>query len=354
MMPPMASPVAPDVTERVACVSCGSGDADPLLSAPCRDPGCDPQVRYQVVRCRGCGLAFLHPRPDAEQLAAFYPEGYYAYQPTVAPAPRGLKALGHWLEWAVKMGLRQAFFGYPVVGGRLAHALLQGLLWPMWLRMRLLGKDLKVIPYRGRGRFLEVGCGSGSELAYQRRYGLTATGVEPSASAARAARERHRLDVRTGTLAGARFPDGAFDTIYMSHVFEHLPDPAAALEEMRRILDADGLIILKVPNMASESAERFGPCWLGIDAPRHLYHFTPETLAALVQRHGFAVERIRQDVSSWSFWRESRRCAPRRLSGGERIPADAWRRDWRDQWAERLACRRGRGSVLVVYARKIP
>ncbi len=292
----------------------------------------------------------LNPRPTAEQLASFYPESYYAYAPTVPARPRGLKALGQRLEWWTKMGLRRGFWGYPCPGGRLSRWGWRLLLWPLWMRMRWLGKDAKVVPYRGRGRFLDVGCGSGQELAYQRQFGLTASGVELSPAAARAAREQYGLDVRAGTLEEAGFPDRSFDAIHLSHVFEHLPNPAAALQEMARILDADGLVILKIPNAAGASAKRFGPYWLGWDAPRHLSHFEPATIRALLERHGFVIEQIRQDVGSWSFWRESRRVQARHEQGRE-LP-DAWWRARRDRIAEGLACLRGQGSVLVVYARK--
>lgn len=339
--------------ETVSCCLCGGADSHhPFLTAPNWNREWGPAVSFQIVACRSCGLLFTNPRPAPAYLAAFYPQAYYAYQPNPPKRLSGLKALGARLEWWSKLGMRQAFWGYPVSGGAWHRWLLRLLLWPLALRLRLLGKDLKIIPYRGQGRFLDVGCGSGSDLVYQRQCGLRVAGLEMNAAAAAQARTMHGLDVRTGTLETSGFPNGSFDVIHLSHVFEHVPDPAAALEIMHRQLDADGLIILKVPNAASRSARRYGRCWLGFDLPRHLYHFTPASITRLLERHGFAVTAIRQDLGAWGMWRESQRFE--RGDQGRPTPGDSWWNNVRDQAAEWRACASGDGSAIAVYARKIP
>lgn len=336
--------------ECVACILCGSQQAESVVAAPDRYLGMIPDMWFQVVRCRGCGLHFQNPRPTAERLGDLYPQHYYAYQPSHESQLHGVKAAWRRLEWWEKLGLRRAFCGYPCPGGWIQRVALQLILWPLWIRLRFLGKDLKVIPYRGRGRLLDVGCGTGRELAYHRQCGLTVAGVEWSASAAQEARERYDLDVRAGMLEDARFPDQSFDVVHLSHVFEHVPNPAATLDEIHRLLDVDGLVILKVPNMASMSAKRFGTYWLGLDLPRHLYHFTPRTITQLLDQHGFMVEAIRHDVGSWWAWRESRRSALRETRGKE--SADQWWQDQLDRLLEAAACLRQQGSVIAVCARK--
>jgi len=337
--------------ESVACSLCGSDRAQPVVAAADWYLNGDPTVCFQVVRCLGCGLHFQCPRPSPETLKGFYPTQYYSYRQVEAIPVHGLRAISRRLEWWVRLGLRRAFFGYPAAGGRLQRAALRLILWPLWVRLQLLGKDLKIVPYRGRGRFLDVGCGTGRELAFQRQCGLTVAGVELNPEAAASGRKYYGIDIRPGTLEQAGFVDGAFDVVHMSHVFEHVPDPGATLDEMHRILGADGLAILKVPNIASVTAGRFGPFWHGLDLPRHLYHFDPKTITELLHRHGFAVERIRQDVGAWGLRRESRRFEVRQAHGHE--PTHRWWQDWVDRLAEMVACSRGRGGVIAVYARKV-
>jgi SAM-dependent methyltransferase len=44
------------------------------------------------------------------------------------------------------------------------------------------------------------------------------------------------------------FRDGAWQRVYCSEVLEHLPSPAAALDEMRRIVAHEGVAVVSVPN----------------------------------------------------------------------------------------------------------
>ncbi len=346
-----SSEISPEL-ETVPCYLCGArNDTEPVLTAPNGNREWGPAASFQIVRCRGCGLQFTNPRPTSAYLAAFYPQQYYAYQPKPPKQLTGLRAFGARLEWWSKLGMRQAFWSYPVSGGVLPRWLLWFLLWPLALRLRLLGRDLKIVPYRGQGRFLDVGCGTGGDLAYQRQCGLRVAGVEMNAAAAERARVDHGLDVRAGTLEQAGFPDGSFDVIHLSHVFEHVLNPAATLDVMHRLLDTDGLVILKVPNAASLSAKRYGRCWFGVDLPRHLYHFTPDSISGLLKRHGFSVIAIRQDLGAWGMWRESQRLE--RRNQGRPEPGDSKWLGRLFQLAEWWACLTGHGSTIAVYARKV-
>lgn len=336
--------------EQVACL-CGSARSHRTVAARNRDESDTSGVSFQVVQCDDCGVQFENPRPTPTHLKSYYPNEYYAYLNT-EPKPIGAyKAFWERLGWWSKISLRRAFWNYPYAGSALRRWGLRLLFWPLWLRMALLGKDLKVIPFRGRGRLLEIGCGTGAGLDYQRLYGFTVGGVEMNPYAVEVAHSRYHLDVRLGTLEEVKFLDRAFDTIHMSHVFEHLLEPVTTLREMHRVLDDHGLIILKLPNIGSLSAKRFGPYWLGLDLPRHLYHFTPSTITRLLEQHGFAIQAIRQDVGAWGWWRESRRIQAQHA--GQPLPREPWWRTSLDQVRERLACARAQGSNMVVYARKV-
>jgi hypothetical protein len=47
-----------------------------------------------------------------------------------------------------------------------------------------------------------------------------------------------------------------------------------------------------VPNWASCERRLFRERWIALDAPRHLYHFTPRTLGAMLARCGFVPGRV--------------------------------------------------------------
>ena len=81
----------------------------------------------------------------------------------------------------------------------------------------------------GTGRVLDIGCAYGGSLTAARSLGWDAYELEISEHAAAVGREVYGLNVQTGTVAGARFPEGYFDAITMWHTIEHLPDPVGDL-----------------------------------------------------------------------------------------------------------------------------
>lgn len=208
---------------------------------------------FRLVACTGCGLQRLHPQPDAETLALAYGPDY---APHTRPGISG-KAKG-WLERRSVRHLR-AWLGNPA-------------------------------------RVLDVGCATGDLLlAIKARGNPNVAGVEPGAEASRIARSRG-LDVFTGELEEADFPDESFDTVLASHTLEHVSDPLAFLQEVHRILAPGGAVILWLPNADSFEAAIFRRFWIGYDPPRHLTTFTVGTLGRTLQSAGFEVEEVHHEA----------------------------------------------------------
>jgi SAM-dependent methyltransferase len=110
--------------------------------------------------------------------------------------------------------------------------------------------------------------------------------------AAHYAREVLGLSVYEGELLEARFPAEFFDVVLFPHTLEHMPFPLRELREAHRVLKKSGALVVMLPNAASPEARLFGPWWLAWDLPRHLYHFTPKTISALMAKAGFRVQRF--------------------------------------------------------------
>jgi ubiquinone/menaquinone biosynthesis C-methylase UbiE len=108
----------------------------------------------------------------------------------------------------------------------------------------------KVVP-RARGRVLEIGLGTGLNLPHYDRSRVSAlVGVDPGlgedgpamhALALRRSREAG-LPVELMPLSAETLPtpDASFDSIVCTYSLCTIPDPAAALAEMRRVLKPDG------------------------------------------------------------------------------------------------------------------
>jgi SAM-dependent methyltransferase len=216
---------------------------------------------FTLVRCQSCGLLYLNPRPAAAGLSAYYPDDYAPFR------RRGITRRVR--EWQYRKSVRS--------------------LWPLLAPPRVV---------------LDIGCGAGELLAAVRDAGNpNVRGVEPSPAASAIAREKHQLNVTTGTIFDARLDAESVDAVLLSHVFEHIPDPSETLAEVARVLRPGGSIVLWLPNAGSLLARLLGNYWMGWDAPRHLYSYTPDTLERMLQLHGFAVQEVYHERNGieWSW-----------------------------------------------------
>lgn len=152
----------------------------------------------------------------------------------------------------------------------------------------------------GNGRrLLDIGCADGSFLLEARQAGWNVTGTELAPRAAR----QEGLDVREDITE--LLQDAPFDCITMWHTLEHMPDIPHMLTNVARLLKPEGRLIIAVPDFGGWQARLFGPKWLHIDVPRHLYHFTAGSLRRALAGAGFAVQRtwhqeLEYDLLGWS------------------------------------------------------
>ncbi|HPO72955.1 MAG TPA: class I SAM-dependent methyltransferase [Armatimonadota bacterium] len=231
---------AASALESVGCLFCGDSETDALTRV--RDLKFFTPGEFCLVRCRRCRLIYLNPRPSPAGIAAYYPKEYWSESVGELPDV--------YLDRATRHMVNAICRRYP------------------------------------GGRVLDVGCGTGGLVAYFCDRGMDAMGVEPMARPAQLAREAG-LNVVTGYLAEAAFPDDSFDVITLVDVLEHTHDPVAVLAEARRVLKPGGMLMAKVPNISSLQARLMGPWWFALDVPRHLYHFSPATLRSALSRAGF-------------------------------------------------------------------
>ncbi|MEW6333024.1 MAG: class I SAM-dependent methyltransferase [Thermodesulfobacteriota bacterium] len=288
------------VEHRPHCYLCGSpgnrlygGLRDGLYNAP---------GRWNLSSCRRCGLVWLDPRPLPEEIWKTY--GTYC---THSAAPSGSSPRLARLRNRIGEAVLATCYGYERNRG---DTPLRGI--PAGLCRAAFVRDIYGIPIMGlraawRGRLLDVGCGDGAFLARMNRLGWETVGVEPDAKAADRAKAHFGVDVIAGTLDQADFPDGSFDAITLSHVVEHLAEPAETLRRCWQLLRKGGRIMVTSPNAQSLGHRIFREHWRGLEVPRHLLIFSLHTLRRMAADAGFATAALRTSArGAHALYLESR------------------------------------------------
>lgn len=312
---------------------------DPLYEAP---------GTWNLKRCPNpdCGLIWLDPMPEVEDLGKAYRSCYYTHS-DAAPRQTGFRAL----YGIVKNGYLRARLGYTKGVGPAWYRFL----WPL-TAFAMSGTagvrwDVMYLPAHPGGKLLEIGFGDGTALARFSQLGWEVEGIDVDETCVEAARAKG-LNVKQGDLTSQGYPDGYFECIAMRHAQEHIPKPLEFLRECRRVLKPGGTLVSLMPNAASWEHRRFKQNWVALEPPRHLWLFGPESLRKACDLTGFDVVGLFSSGQvAWASWirnmmlRPERfwaKWAPRKI-GGLLWHAALRIRMWFDPWA---------GQEIALIARK--
>lgn len=101
--------------------------------------------------------------------------------------------------------------------------------------------------FANKGELLDIGCSSGKFLFLARKNGWSVRGVELNKDTAEIALY-NGLEVTMGELSDAHYAPESFDAIHIGDVIEHVQDPTSFMRQVRKLLKADGVIVLVTPN----------------------------------------------------------------------------------------------------------
>lgn len=231
-----------------SCPVCQSPDFKEVLRA--KDHTVSGET-FGIVHCDRCTHRFTHPVPDAQAIGPYYQsEDYISHSNTSKGLINSLYQRVRKITLRSKRKLVESFAG------------------------------------KSTGSILDIGCGTGAFLGTMKNAGWEVTGLEPDPGARKNALDLWGIEA----LPGEAFYDleeGKYDLVSMWHVLEHVHDLEGYLDKIHRLLKPGGKFIVAVPNYTSWDAQKYGPGWAAYDVPRHLYHFSPESMRHLVERKGF-------------------------------------------------------------------
>jgi len=157
-------------------------------------------------------------------------------------------------------------------------------------------------PVEGR-TILDVGCAKGLFCRALAAHSARMTGIDPSERFIEAAVNLGGAEYRVGSATALPFPDCSFDGLFSIEVMEHVPETAAALAELARVLKPGGRALVIDKNIWSLSNQWLVPNmllrWLSESRNRWMYPkdfpfreiwFSPRRFQAAMARYFESVD----------------------------------------------------------------
>ena len=208
---------------------------------------------YKILKCLNCGFGVLDPEPKINQLHNIYQEGYHDYltdEDFKADAQKKLRFVKQFMTQDTSL--------------------------------------------------LDFGCGLGHFLALAEPFCKTVIGFDISRLAAKKAKEKYNLFVKTGTASKKSFPKNSFEIITSFDVIEHIPDFKKTLNNFYHWLKPGGYLFMTTPSLNSWDARLLGKKWYGFTRiPDHVIYFTPGSIKRTLKDTGYKVKKI----TTWGFVR---------------------------------------------------
>lgn len=286
------------------CPVCGSNNYIKVLTAS--DYLVSGEL-FDIMECNDCSLRFTSPIPDENEIGKYYKSDKY-----ISHAKR-ITSIFDVVYKIVRI--------FTLSSKR---------------------KIVKRISQKQSGTLLDIGCGTGDFLKIMQKSGWEVTGVEEGAEVREIAETN--TDSTIMNQKGFFKSEQKYDVITLWHSLEHLNTLTRFLEKISISLNANGVIIIAVPNYKSFDAEYYKQDWAAYDVPRHLYHFSFEAMVKLIGKFGFELTDYKQlpfDPFYVSLLSETK------VREKHNILKALWI-GWKSYWLGRKAAERG-SSILYIF-----
>ena len=226
--------------------------------------------------CAKCGCLQIDNIPS--DIHNYYPSDYYSYK----LAPKNLLK-------RLRRGFRR----------RLILTLPNALDWLVNVIAR---KDPLFRIYRSLGirpndKILDVGAGAGTHVLEMRDAGINgALGLDPYILNDQF--WEGELLVKKSTLENF---DGSFDLITFNHSLEHMAEQNQTLARAKQLLKSGGKILVRIPTVSSEAFEKYQEHWFQLDAPRHYYLHSHQSIKLIAEEAGLLISSLWCDATPMQF-----------------------------------------------------
>ena len=199
------------------------------------------KFEQNVVICKNCGMVFVSPFIDDENLS-----NYYSYMSAYEYAENNYE----FSESVKKRSDRQ--FSYLI---------------------KYIDKNAKV---------LDIGSSIGYFVSLFQKNGNISIGVEPSELNKKTAKEKYNTKTITGVFTNKLLGGKRYDLITLSHVAEHLNNAQFIFSEIHKSLNDNGLLFIEVPDMDLFDEKNMYQFFF-----EHINYFNTKSLSNLLNKVGF-------------------------------------------------------------------
>ena len=289
---------------------------------------------FDYFECVGCGCLQIVEFP--EDMSKYYPSDYYSFDEYEGRKFKGIKG-----------AIKKKQYAWSALGGSFFQATFG----------KLIGKKEYKI-FKGLGvdqntRILDVGCGNGRNFQYPlAEVGFrNLLGCDPFLKSE--INYSNGLKIKKAQVFDI---DGKWDIITYHHSFEHLPNPKDHLRKVHELLDDEGICIVRIPTVSSYAWEHYREKWVQLDAPRHFFLHSNESMELLAKEAGFNIYKIEDDANHFQFIGSEKYLNDIPLSAPKQKGILAsLKRKWNNQRFGRKAKRlnrMGKGDQSAFYFRK--
>ena len=147
-------------------------------------------------------------------------------------------------------------------------------------------------------RLLEIGSGMG-HLVGQLEDTFETYGMDLNHWAVKQSKSViEKTNLQTASAQELPFSDNSFNVVIIKHIVEHLPDPQKAIQEIGRVTEPGGTLILATPNLDSLLKPWKGEKWIGYQDPTHISLKHPAEWLDLIRSANFSPLKVFSD----GFW----------------------------------------------------
>lgn len=260
----------------MTCRICGNAENNTVYHP--REMMLGLREEFTYFQCSKCLCLQIESIPA--ELARYYPVDYNGFE-----APRSHIFQG------VKGAFRKSRYEAALFPNGPMAGILNGL-FPA-KQYRHLGK----LGLTLSSRIIDIGCGRGSYLYPLYELGMkNVMGADPFIPAP--------ITYPNGYRVQKSFVyeiTGEWDVILYNHSFEHVPDPLENLLAVHRLLAANGTCIIRIPTVSSHAWEHYRTNWFQLDAPRHLFLHSVESMSLLAEQAKLRLTGVEYDSDHAQF-----------------------------------------------------